>query len=281
MTDVQPDYTPFLNLVRPDLHDDVDTTVEKLRDAIDAIDAWAQAQSGSGGATALAQLSDVQVSGASANNFLLFDGSVWQPGDLFSLIEGVGYTFRGVGFADVADVAPNDQDVLTWEAGSGKWTPAAASGPLRIAGHDVVIGTLNDGDLIRFNASSGNWEDIGVYELGLSFAFATYVQPSQGPAALNDYTFGPAAFSVSPETPTVVLADATIQANMVLPAAADAFSPEYRSVVLTFKKVDATGNPVHITPQAGETIDGADHLDITTQWASRTLVTDGANWFVV
>jgi hypothetical protein len=49
MTDIQPDYTPFLNLVRPDTHDDIDTTVNKIRDAMDLLDAWAQAHAAGGG----------------------------------------------------------------------------------------------------------------------------------------------------------------------------------------------------------------------------------------
>lgn len=47
----------------------------------------------------------------------------------------------------------------------------------------------------------------------------------------------------------------------------------------TFKKIVAA-NIVTLGPTGGQTIDGAASAAMTAQWASRTLVSDGANWLI-
>lgn len=49
---------------------------------------------------------------------------------------------------------------------------------------------------------------------------------------------------------------------------------------VTVKKTDASANVVTVSPAAG-TIDGAATATLTTQWAVKTFVSDGTNWFTV
>lgn len=52
-------------------------------------------------------------------------------------------------------------------------------------------------------------------------------------------------------------------------------------VVLTVKKLDASGNAVTIDGNASETIDGVTTKSLTTQYQSYTIVCDGVEWWVV
>jgi|GEM_PF-6601723 len=51
--------------------------------------------------------------------------------------------------------------------------------------------------------------------------------------------------------------------------------------VYTIKKTDSSGNAVTITPNGAETIDGAATVVLGTQYHSRTVQSDGANWSVI
>lgn len=73
----------------------------------------------------------------------------------------------------------------------------------------------------------------------------------------------------------VVLADATSAAfDVTLPAVASG-----RTV--TAKKVDSTANAVTVVVPGAETIDGAANHALATQHDTVTLVSDGADWYVV
>lgn len=50
--------------------------------------------------------------------------------------------------------------------------------------------------------------------------------------------------------------------------------------MFVFKKIDATANTVRVLLDGAETIDGVGtQMDITTQWTTRTIVSDGTDWF--
>lgn len=51
--------------------------------------------------------------------------------------------------------------------------------------------------------------------------------------------------------------------------------------IFVIKKIDASANTVTIDGNASETIDGATTQVISTQWASMTIQSNGANWFVL
>lgn len=47
------------------------------------------------------------------------------------------------------------------------------------------------------------------------------------------------------------------------------------------KKIDASGNKVTIATQGGEFIDGASFIDITVQYESYTIISNGAGWDII
>lgn len=67
-------------------------------------------------------------------------------------------------------------------------------------------------------------------------------------------------------------------ATIALPSAVGIAGREYR-----IKKVSATGGgrTVTIDPNGAETVDGAATFDLVSQYESITIVSDGANWFIV
>jgi len=73
----------------------------------------------------------------------------------------------------------------------------------------------------------------------------------------------------------VVLGDASGGAiTVTLPSATSA-------VVAVIKKIDSSTNAVTIATPNTETIDGQSSIDITNQYASRTITSDGTNYFIL
>lgn len=50
---------------------------------------------------------------------------------------------------------------------------------------------------------------------------------------------------------------------------------------ITVKKTDSSSNAVDIATPGSETIDGSSSLSITSQYTSRTITSDGSNYFIV
>ncbi len=74
---------------------------------------------------------------------------------------------------------------------------------------------------------------------------------------------------------SIILADASGGAfTVTLPPAAV-------NNTFTIKKVDASGNVVTVDGDGAETIDGALTAALAAQYESLTVITNGANWFVV
>jgi hypothetical protein len=72
----------------------------------------------------------------------------------------------------------------------------------------------------------------------------------------------------------VVLADASAGAiTVTLPTPT-------AGAVINVKKIDSSANAVTIDG-AGATIDGQASIQITTQYESYTLVSDGSNWYII
>lgn len=75
---------------------------------------------------------------------------------------------------------------------------------------------------------------------------------------------------------TLFRCDATAGAVVLdLPDAED-----FSSRILHFKKIDSA-NTVTIQGIGGQTIDGAADFDLTTQWDSVTIISDGENWLII
>lgn len=75
----------------------------------------------------------------------------------------------------------------------------------------------------------------------------------------------------------VILGDASGGAfSVTLPPA-----ERYKGLQFIIKKVDVSANVVTIDGNASEEIDGATTVDLTTQYESRTIISDGAGWAVI
>lgn len=114
------------------------------------------------------------------------------------------------------------------------------------------------------NLSAGTWEaDTAIKANGLTLGIVTKAFADTGYiASVADYT---------------ILGDAVGGAVVLnLPTAVGISGKIYN-----FKKVDATGNAVTVTPNGAETIDGAPNKALAVQWASVTLQSDGANWLIL
>jgi hypothetical protein len=75
----------------------------------------------------------------------------------------------------------------------------------------------------------------------------------------------------------VVLADASSGViTVTLPPAAQVPRKEFH-----IKKTDASVNKVTITPSGSDTIDTGTSYDITTQYTSRRIYSDGSNWWII
>ena len=75
----------------------------------------------------------------------------------------------------------------------------------------------------------------------------------------------------------VVLCNAAIDVLLIrLPSAVGISGQTY-----TIKKTDSSANPVRIATSLSQRIDGEASKDLTTQYKYLTVISDGANWFVV
>lgn len=94
---------------------------------------------------------------------------------------------------------------------------------------------------------------------------------AQGPPAAKT-----AAYTLV-KTDFVILGDATAAAFTIsLPTAVG-----IGGQLFCVKKIDSSANAVTIDPSGAETIDGAATVSLGAQWASRLLISDGANWLVL
>lgn len=73
----------------------------------------------------------------------------------------------------------------------------------------------------------------------------------------------------------LVLCDATLAAlNVVLPDVSS-----MRNILMFPMKIDASANAVTLTPLAGQTINGATSILLTSQYDKAILVSDTANYY--
>lgn len=78
-------------------------------------------------------------------------------------------------------------------------------------------------------------------------------------------------------TDSTIIADATSAGfTVTLPTAIGVAGKTY-----TVKKIDSTSNVVTVNTSSSQTIDGVLTQGITAQYTSITVISDGANWFIV
>jgi hypothetical protein len=126
---------------------------------------------------------------------------------------------------------------------------------------DVSAAAPNNGDVIAYNSTTGDWEAAAQ---GVSVPSVTVSSPSadqtlSAPSGIEE------AYIYTPST------DITV--NLV--AAATCGSG------FKYQIKNRSTNTITIDPNGSETIDGSSTFDISAQEASVTLITDGSNWFII
>jgi len=129
---------------------------------------------------------------------------------------------------------------------------------------DVSAAAPNNGDVIAYNSTSGDWEATAQSGGGGSAPNVTVSSPSvdqtlSAPSGIEE------AYIYTPST------DITV--NLV--AAATCGSG------FKYQIKNRSTNTITIDPNGSETIDGSTTLNISTQEANLTLITDGSNWFII
>jgi hypothetical protein len=129
---------------------------------------------------------------------------------------------------------------------------------------DVSAASPNNGDVIAYNSTSGDWEATAQSGGGGSAPSVTVSSPStdqtlSAPSGIEE------AYIYTPTT------DITV--NLV--AAATCGSG------FKYQIKNRSTNTITIDPNGSETIDGSATFDLSTQEASVTLITDGSNWFII
>lgn len=86
---------------------------------------------------------------------------------------------------------------------------------------------------------------------------------------------------------TVLASDAVIRSSaatgsqgLQLPSAASSFQNGI-GAIFTFKKIDATANPVVVMPAGADKIDGGPDVSLTSQNETITIQSNGAGWDVL
>jgi len=128
----------------------------------------------------------------------------------------------------------------------------------------VSAAAPNNGDVIAYNSTSGDWE--ATAQSGGGSAPSVTVS---SPATDQTLTSPSGIEEVYIYTPS-----ANITVNLV--AAATCGSGFKYNI-----KNRASGFTVTVDPNGTETIDGATTFDLDTQESSLTLVTDGSSWFII
>jgi len=129
---------------------------------------------------------------------------------------------------------------------------------------DVSAATPNNGDVIAYNSTSGDWEATAQSGGGGSAPSVTVSSPSAdqtltSPSGIEEvYIYTPSA---------------NINVNLV--AAATCGSG------FKYQIKNRSTNTLTIDPNGAETIDGSATFAIASQEASVTLITDGSNWFII
>jgi len=240
------------------------------------------------GASTLGALTDVDVTGAVNTNVLKYNSTSgnWEDGAVaYSEVTGTptlatvattgAYSdLTGtptLGTAAALDVGTSANNVVQLN-GSAQLPAVDGSLLTGVSGSvaalddigDVTITSINNGDALVYNSTSGDWENAPI---GQSPPSVSVSSPSA------DVTLSaPLSSSVIQEiyiySPTTAIA-----VNLV---AASTLNSGF-----IYQIKNRTSNAMTITPNGSETIDGAASYVINISENSVTLVTDGSNWFIV
>ena len=166
--------------------------------------------------------------GTSANNVVQLNGSAQLPAVDGSQLTGISATVAALNdIGDVSAAAPNNGDVIAYNSTSGDWEATAQSG-----GGSAPSVTVSSPSADQGLIAPSGIEEVYIY------------------------------------TPTT---DITV--NLV--AAATCGSG------FKYQIKNRSTNTITIDPNGSETVDGSATFDLSTQEASVTLITDGSNWFII
>ena len=253
------------------------------------------------GASTLGALSDVDTTGAVANNVLKYDGANWVDGSVaYSEVTGTptlatvattgAYSDLSgtpslatvattgaysdltgtptLGTAAALDVGTSANNVVQLD-GTAKLPAVDGS---QLTGIIATVAALNDigdvsaaapnnGDVIAYNSTSGDWEAAAQ---SVSAPSVTVSSPS------TDQTL---SAPTGVEEAYIYTPSAAITINLV--AAATCGSG------FKYQIKNRSTNTITIDPNGSEAIDGSSTFALSTQNASVTLITDGSNWFII
>jgi hypothetical protein len=253
------------------------------------------------GASTLGALTDVDVTGAVATNVLKYDGANWIDGSVaYSEVTGTptlatvatsgAYSDLSgtpslatvattgaysdltgtptLGTAAALDVGTSANNVVQLD-GTAKLPAVDGS---QLTGISATVAALNDigdvsaaapnnGDVIAYNSTSGDWEAAAQ---SVSAPSVTVSSPS------TDQTL---SAPTGVEEAYIYTPSAAITINLV--AAATCGSG------FKYQIKNRSTNTITIDPNGSEAIDGSSTFALSTQNASVTLITDGSNWFII
>ena len=156
---------------------------------------------------------------------------------------GIGTTITNAGAA---------LSVMNGNVGIGTWVPR---------GKLDIEGTLTTATFAG-NVGIGTWVTNSTLSVMGSMAVKVVTQTGSYSATASD---------------NVILVNAAGAVVISLPPASTVIGREY-----IIKKTDGnTGNPVTITPNSGDHIDGQTSVTTTLQYQSYTIISDGSNWNII
>lgn len=214
---------------------------------------------------ALDDIGDVDTTGVSTNNVLKYDGANWVDGSVaYSEVTGT----PTLGTAAALDVGTSANNVVQLN-GSAQLPAVDGS---QLTGISATVAALNDigdvsaaapnnGDVIAYNSTSGDWEAAAQ---GVSLPIVTVSSPS------TDQTL---SASTGIEEAYIYTPSAAITVNLVAAATCGAG--------FKYHIKNRSTNVITIDPNGSETIDGQATFDLTVQESSVSLICDGSNWFII
>ena len=253
------------------------------------------------GASTLGALTDVDVTGAVATNVLKYDGANWVDGSVaYSEVTGTptlatvattGAYSDLTGTPTLATVAttgaysdltgtPTLGTAAALDVGTSANNVVQLNGSAQLpavdgsqlTGISATVAALNDigdvsaaapnnGDVIAYNSTSGDWEPVaqGISAMSVTVSSPSTDQTLSAPTGVEEaYIYTPSA---------------NITVNLA--AAATAGSG------FKYQIKNRSTNTITIDPNGSEAIDGSSTFALSTQNASVTLLTDGSNWFII
>jgi hypothetical protein len=219
------------------------------------------------GASTLDALTDVTITGVANTEVIKYNSTSgdWENGAVaYADVSGT----PTLGTAAALDVGTSANNVVQLNGsaqlpavdGSQLTGISATVAALNDIG-DVSAASPNNGDVIAYNSTSGDWEAAaqGISAISVTVSSPSTDQTLSAPSGIEElYIY----------TPSVA-----ITVNLV---AAATCGSGYK-----YNIKNRSTNTITIDPDGSEAIDGSSTFALSTQNASVTLITDGSNWFII